>query len=292
MLFRLLAPLAWLLLFVEVFGRSGSSQGTPVVFNRDALAVPAAAKVTVSLESYPGLPCPNPRGWYHSVATIADTPEGLVAVYRLSDSHTALLTHIMVAHSNDGGKTWTGHRSISQRNAWEHHRVWVAPQMSRLKDGRLVIIADLGHRTSHDNWPIYRIVREGRTLTLFVDGELKLKADTAGRYGRIVNFASSGACVTEWRAMRARIENPQDLHAVVDWAWDPAKGFPDPFRRDRIVRLDTSPDSGYSGWAQQRDGGIVILDYTNEHLHKNATWHLGPQPFLRAYLATETTLRR
>jgi len=59
-----------------------------------------------------------------------------------------------IYRTKDGGKTWTGHRSLSHRNAWEHQRVWFAPQMSRLKDGRLVIIADLGHRTSHDNWPM------------------------------------------------------------------------------------------------------------------------------------------
>lgn len=567
--------------------------------------VPAAAKVTVSRAEYPGLTCPNPRGWYHSVATIADTPEGLVACYRLSDSHTALLTHIMVAHSQDGGRTWIGHRSISHRNAWEHQRVWVAPQMSRLKDGRLVIIADLGHRTSHDNWPMlthwqkpsrgmwnyllwssdhgrtwsepqkiddiggepsyllelsngtlvftrtesatspdlidgpmpwgdiyykntavfsddrgktwtrtspvtdapfqgdcevglvelepghvlavtrigyagqwsgspsrfvhsrdfgrtwekpilapiyaqraavaklasgkllvtyrnasgtqgsdafvwdasetfrfepnsylwdesraqlaggvlrlrgdagpgndvryslypvfdhrsrveleaelrlvssseqggallgaglpvfvdrdgvrlgakrtteafvdatgarltrataasgdatpsrialdttqwhrFRLVREGRTLSIFVDGELKLKTDTAGRHERLVTFATSGAAVTEWRSVRGRIENPQDQHPLVEWAWDAVKGFPDQFRRDRVVRLDYSPDSGYSGWAQRPDGSVVILDYTNEHPFKNATWHLGPQPFLRAYLVTEKDLVR
>lgn len=584
---------------------AAASSALAASFHRDQLAVPDTAKVTVSLDQYPGIPCPNPRGWYHSVATIADTPEGLVAVYRLSDSHTALYTHIMVAFSKDGGRTWTGHRSISQRNAWEHHRVWVAPQLSRLKDGRLVIIADLGHRTSHDNWPMlthwqkpsrgmwnylfwssdngrtwsepqkiddiggepsyilelsngtlvftrtesatsaeivdgpmpwgniyykntavfsddggktwtrtapitdapfqgdcevglvelepghvlavtrigyagqwsgspsrfvhsrdygrtwekavlapiyaqrpavaklasgkllvtyrnasgtrggyafvwspgeklgfepnsyiwdetrctldnrilrlrstpgqgndvtfslypvfdhrsrveleaelrlvssagkggalltaglpvfidregvrlgarrateetvdatgsrltqaasasgdnapssfpldtaqwhrYRLVREGRTLSIYVDGELKLKSTTAGRDSRLVNFASADESVTEWRAIRARIENPQDEHPLVEWTWDSNKGFPDQFRRDRVVRLDYSADSSYSGWVQRPDGGIVIFDYTNEHPHKNATWHLGPQPFLRAYLVTERDLVR
>ena len=92
----------------------------------------------------PEFRCPNPRGWYHSVANVAATPQGLVAVYRLSDSHTAVYTHIMVAYSKDGGRTWEGHRSISHRNVWEHHRVWVAPQLSRLRDGRLVIVVDIG----------------------------------------------------------------------------------------------------------------------------------------------------
>ena len=117
--------------------------------------IPHSSKFTIADQStYPHeFHCPNPRGWYHSVANIADTPDGLVAVYRLSDSHTALATHIMVAYSKDGGRTWEDHHSISYRNVWEHHRVWVAPQLSRLRDGRLVIICDLGHRTSHDDWP-------------------------------------------------------------------------------------------------------------------------------------------
>ena len=61
---------------------------------------------------------PNPRGWYHSVANVVATPSGLVAVYRLSDSHSAVCTHIMVAYSRDGGRTWRDHRSLSQRNVW------------------------------------------------------------------------------------------------------------------------------------------------------------------------------
>ncbi len=96
---------------------------------------------------------PNPRGWYHSVANVVATPSGLVAVYRLSDSHSAVCTHIMVAYSRDGGRTWRDHRSLSQRNVWEHQSVWIAPQLSRLRDGRLVIICDMGHRTSGDDWP-------------------------------------------------------------------------------------------------------------------------------------------
>ena len=99
-------------------------------------------------------PCPNPRGWYHSVAGIRDTPEGLVATYRLSDSHTALFTHIMNARSADGGRTWEGHRSIAHRNVWEHQACWVAPQLSRLRDGRLVVLVDEGHRSSGRDWPI------------------------------------------------------------------------------------------------------------------------------------------
>jgi len=118
-------------------------------------AVPDDKKFVIADQnSYPAdLVCPNPRGWYHSVANVVAAPSGLVAVYRLSDSHSAVSTHIMVAYSSDGGRTWRGHRSISHRNVWEHNSVWVAPQLSRLRDGRLVIICDLGHRTSGDDWP-------------------------------------------------------------------------------------------------------------------------------------------
>ncbi|RKX32634.1 MAG: hypothetical protein DRP71_11795 [Verrucomicrobia bacterium] len=119
-------------------------------------SIPESQKFIIAdQESYPAdFQCPNPKGWYHSVANIASTPDGLVAVYRLSDSHCAVTTHIMVAYSADGGRTWTGHRSVSNRNVWEDHAVWAAPQMRRLRDGRLVIICDLGQRTSHDNWPM------------------------------------------------------------------------------------------------------------------------------------------
>ena len=118
-------------------------------------AVPDDSKFVIADQnSYPAdLHCPNPRGWYHSVANVVATPTGLVAVYRLSDAHSAVSTHIMVAYSSDGGRTWHGHRSLSHRNVWEHNSVWVAPQLSRLRDGRLVIICDLGHRTSGDDWP-------------------------------------------------------------------------------------------------------------------------------------------
>ena len=119
--------------------------------------VPESSKFVIAdhngRDPAPG-PCPNPRGWYHSVAGIRDTPEGLVATYRLSDSHTALFTHVMTARSADGGRAWEGHRSIAHRNVWEHQACWVAPQLSRLRDGRLVVLVDEGRRGSGQDWPL------------------------------------------------------------------------------------------------------------------------------------------
>lgn len=127
---------------------------TPSVFRRDPLVVADSKKHTVSLPDYP-LHNPNPRGWYQSVANVAAARDGsLIAVYRLSDCHTALQTYIMMARSEDGGRTWRDHRAIASSNVWEQKGCWVAPQLSVLKDGRLVVICDWGKRTASQDWPM------------------------------------------------------------------------------------------------------------------------------------------
>lgn len=122
-------------------------------------ALPESCKFTIAdQEARPaGLVSPNPRGFYHSVVGVVETSRGLLACYRLSDNHTALSTHIVVADSRDGGRTWTGHRSIAHCNVWEHQAVWVAPQISRLRDGRLVILVDRGHRHPGSSWPMLTV---------------------------------------------------------------------------------------------------------------------------------------
>ena len=97
---------------------------------------------------------PSKLGWYYSVAGVADTPTGLVAMYRRSDFNTAVMTDIMIAYSGDGGKSWQGPHSIAHGVAWNELGCWIAPQLSRLSDGRLVIISDFGHRTSGNDWPM------------------------------------------------------------------------------------------------------------------------------------------
>jgi hypothetical protein len=126
-----------------------------VGFNRDSLAVPDSAKVTVSLSAYPGINQINPRGWYHHVANVVLAKDGsLVACYRLADTHTMVTSEIMIARSTDGGRTWQEHRSIAHSDVWVEHAVWIAPQLSVLRSGRLVIICDLGHRTTHNDHPM------------------------------------------------------------------------------------------------------------------------------------------
>ena len=124
-------------------------------FNFEPLAVPAAQKVTVSLPHYPGMSNPNPRGWYYKCANVVTAANGsLVACYQASDNHTSLSTDIVVARSTDGGKTWFGHRSIAHADVWVDHAVWVVPQMSVLRDDRIVIVCDRGERKPGEAWPM------------------------------------------------------------------------------------------------------------------------------------------
>ncbi len=97
---------------------------------------------------------PSKHGWYYHVLNVTDTPDGLLCVYRRTDSHTAVISDIMSARSTDGGRTWTDHQLISHSDVWNEGGLWVAPQLSKLKDGRLVIISDFGKRTSGQDWPM------------------------------------------------------------------------------------------------------------------------------------------
>jgi hypothetical protein len=124
-------------------------------FHRDSLAVAESAKVTVSLAAYRGLNQINPRGWYHHVANVVQAKDGaLIACYRVADTHTMVTSDIMIARSTDGGRTWQEHRSIAHADVWVDQAVWIAPQLSVLRSGRLVIICDLGHRTTHNDHPM------------------------------------------------------------------------------------------------------------------------------------------
>lgn len=147
---RLVLPLcpALLLFALQPFALAAS-------FHRSSLAVAESAKFTVSLDQYPGLQNPNPRGWYYKCANVVLAHDGsLVASWQISDNHTSLTSWIMVARSRDGGRTWTGHRAIAHSNVWQHRWVWVVPQMSVLRDGRIVIIVDRGQRDPGHSYPM------------------------------------------------------------------------------------------------------------------------------------------
>lgn len=123
-------------------------------FRHTMMVFPESGKYTVA-EDDNDEHCPfSKHGWYYSQVGVETTSKGLVAVYRRADYHTANYTDIMVAYSNDGGKSWEGHHSISHADVWNEGGCWVAPQFSKLKDGRLVIIADFGKRNPGNDWPM------------------------------------------------------------------------------------------------------------------------------------------
>ncbi len=78
----------------------------------------------------------------------------------------------------------------------------------------------------------------------------------------------------------------------IDWSWQAADGiYPDQFQRDRVVLLDRSVDSGYSGWCQRPDGGIVIVDYTNRS-PRHWMQPGGPVASAWSYVTTEAFLTK
>jgi hypothetical protein len=137
-------------LLLSIFGPLAAAE-----FHREPLVVPDSAKVTVSLETYPNLPPRPARGWYYKCANVALARDGsLVACWQLSDEHTSHQSWIMVARSRDDGRTWGDYRTLSHASVDDHQAVWVVPQLSGLRDGRLLIVVDRGQRAPGQNWPM------------------------------------------------------------------------------------------------------------------------------------------
>jgi hypothetical protein len=155
-------------------------------------------------------------------------------------------------------------------------------------------------------WHKYRIVNRGRRIRLYADGELKLQTATDGIFTRLVHFGNrpgiaatapqpkdgqttrrplreggyqQNVSVSLWRAISVTVQNRRD-HSV-EWQWWAKDGFPDQFRRDRVIRLErngtfAAGNSGYSNWAQLPDGTVVVVDYTSGDPPRS-------HPLLRAY---------
>lgn len=91
---------------------------------------------------------------YHHSAGIASTPNGLVCVYRTSDQHLASWVNVMMARSTDGGRTWHDHHPLAESSFEKDRANWVAPQTSKLPDGRMLVIIDRGVKKSPFDWPM------------------------------------------------------------------------------------------------------------------------------------------
>ncbi|HEY8561631.1 MAG TPA: sialidase family protein [Pyrinomonadaceae bacterium] len=130
---------------------SAFTHSAETAFRREMREIPDTQKFLIS-DKKDG--SPDPRGWYHHSLGVVDTPDGLICTYRQTDSHTAVISNIMTCRSTDRGRTWRDHKMISKSDVWSEGGCWVAPQLSRLRDGRLVLIADFGNRTTGQNWPM------------------------------------------------------------------------------------------------------------------------------------------
>lgn len=180
--------------------------------------------------------------------------------------------------------------------------IWVRFLPNRVE---LADLPEAGFAIDARAWHTYRIVRAGGAVTIFADGTEKLRHDLGAlwvrevRFGNRASSVSGGAyaensAVSHWRSLAVKVFNTSDT--IFDWRWDASRGFPDQFRRDRVVTLDNAypGDCGYSMWTQLPDGRIVILDYTSagqpnsmESFSAN-----GAAPSIRAYLVTEADLVR
>ena len=184
-----------------------------------------------------------------------------------------------------------------------------------------VMLADRpsdGFDIDASQWHKYRIVNQGKRITVHVDGKQKLEASNEGIFVRYVRFGnrangsaapagnvkpkaqpalpgdarprpltgsaySANASQSFWRSVSIKVENRRDNSVV--WQWSAQRGYPDQFRRDRMIRLERCGsfavgDCGYSGWTQSSDGKIVVADYSIGNPPAR-------RPRLRAYLMQE-----
>ena len=146
------------------------------------------------------------------------------------------------------------------------------------------------HRIQLDTtqWRRYKIVRSEHEIAVYIDGRLCLKKSCSILGARLVRFGSNLRGITHWRSVSASVRNTHG-HSI-NWSWRADSGtYPDQFRRDRLVRLDATADSGYSNWDQLEDGTIVIADYSNDDF-RNANWTSSAQPIIKAYIVREEEL--
>ena len=209
----------WLLTTAALLGFALASP-VQAAFARDPLRVADDKKVTVSLPDYPGSANPNDRGWYHHSTNVVLAKDGsLVACYRIADGHTATTTSIVIARSTDGGRTWREHQVIAKGDVWHEHALWVAPQMSVLKDGRLIVLCDLGQRNSGQNWPMltdWQKPDRGMANYIFVSadsGRTWTKGekidDVGGEPGYVLELANGALAYTRTSSQKTdKLKNP------------------------------------------------------------------------------------
>jgi hypothetical protein len=113
-------------------------------------------------------------GWYMHSAGVAALGDELVCTYRRSDEHVASEVEVWCCRSKDGGRSWTDHRLIT-RLGWEPDKAaWVAPQLGKTRDGRLLLLIDRGEKLSKFDWPMlsqWQMKDRGMSNHLFVSND-------------------------------------------------------------------------------------------------------------------------
>ena len=86
----------------------------------------------------------NPRGRFTKNPDLIRFPSGkMMLVYNDCDAHWPQeTTRITTLESLDNGKTWGNPRVVSEADKRKGQERWVTPRISRLSDGRLVIVCD------------------------------------------------------------------------------------------------------------------------------------------------------
>lgn len=138
-------------------------------------------------------------------------------VYSDVDAHWSLEDQILVIlASDDGGKTWFKHREIDRADLRRGDERMVTPRLSRLKDGRLVVIIDHDdHSHFHEDQP------PGNWLYWsHDDGDTWSDAQTSQIMGfepdRIIDLPDGALGVTAHVMRGSSQEFAQDLWVSVD----------------------------------------------------------------------------
>lgn len=157
--------------------------------------------------------------WYYGFTGIAETKGVLVASYLKTDQHLRTTTDIMTARSLDGGRTWQDQRSIAHLDIQTDEAIWVAPELNRLRDGRLVLICDKGQRKPGQDLPVlsrWQQKDRGMSNWIFYSSDAGLtwsepqKSDDVGGEPERVHELSNGTWIytrTDSRPTTA-IKNP------------------------------------------------------------------------------------
>ena len=171
-----------------------------------------------------------------------------------------------------------------------------------------------------------RVVREGGTAAIFVNGNLVLETEEVGAttrtegwtpakpsaYGlafgnEVENVAPNDLTIVYpqdvtakvtgysiWRCAEVILDDPVTGRRIVSsWSAD-RDGFPDQYQLDNIIEVEASVaglEQGYSGWVQLDDGRIFVVNYTDDTAAASRPnpYHLGV-PWIRGTFLSPSEL--